>query len=481
MENKKIATLEISNNRLFIPAVLSFIDSLISQHRDYDIARCNQLRFIMTRMLLNRIENAYPNSKGMLAVELSIVDDYLEISVRDKGVPLWVDFSYDEHLISSDTETFQKFVLDKCIDIAGVEKLGKNGQRVFVRQKIHNPFKFEAPRPYSETKPLDTNITIKPVVTEQDAIEAIRCIYSEYGYSYAYEKLYYVDNLKRMIEDGELMSFLAVNEHGQTAGHFALAFSDLFKNMPELSTVVTRREFRGLGLFAKFIDYAEKIAKEKGIRAIMAQPVAFHPISQKAFLRSGYTATSLLLSYISSDIESEYNKNDERLDLFACIKMLDEDATAVFYPPCEIKDFVAKVCEKSGLKAEFKDDKHLALHTIVRIEDNVPLKMKRIILSEAGEDVEKTIKDTLADSVRRKHEMLELFISLRHPSCEEAYTVAKKCRFTLSGILPGAENDDYIIMQLLIKSVRSYDQLVTVGEFEELTQDIKALTEKREK
>ena len=108
--------------------------------------------------------------------ELSIVDDYLEVSVRDKGVPQWIDFSYDEHLISSDTENFQKFVLDKCIDCVGLEKLGKDGQRVYVRQKIRNPINFETPQPYELTKPLDTNITIKAVETQEDAIEAIRCI-----------------------------------------------------------------------------------------------------------------------------------------------------------------------------------------------------------------------------------------------------------------------------------------------------------------
>lgn len=478
MVNKKIATLEIGNNRIFIPAVLNFIDALISQHKNFDIARCNQLRFVTTRLLLNRIENAYPNSYGKIFVELSIIDDYLEISVRDKGVPQWVDFSYNEELISTDVTNFRKFILDKCIDTAGMEKLGKDGQRIYIRQRIHNPLNFETPKPYAETKALDTNITIKAVTTEAEAIEAIRCIYSEYGYSYAYEKLYYVDNMLRMIENGELMSFLAVNEHGQTAGHFALAFSDLFKNMPELSTVVTRKEFRGLGLFKKFIDHAEDIAKEKGFRAMMGQPVAFHPMSQKAFLKNGYTATSLLLSYISSDIESEYNKQGERLDLFASIKMMDKNATSTLYPPCEIKDFVAKICNKAGLKTELKDEKSTALNTCVQIEDNASLQMKRIILTESGEDVEKILKDTVKDSIRRKNEMIELFISLRSPSCEKGYNTAKKCRFVLSGIIPGAENDDYIVMQMLIKSVRHYDHLVTVGEFEELTQEIKALAKK---
>lgn len=454
------------------------MDALVNQHRNYDVRSYNQLRFVASEILTNRIENAYPNSTGKLYVEFFIKDDFFEVSVRDMGVPHWIDLSYNEESIAKDKSHFRKFLLDKCIDSAGLEKLGKEGQRVFIRRKIRNPLEFEPPKPYKETEALDTNVTIRAVSTEEDAIEAIRCIYSEYGYSYAYEKLYYVENLLRMIKDGEIMSFIAVNDHGQTAGHFALTFSDLFRNMPELSTVVTRKQFRGLGLFAKFIAHAEKVAEEKGVRAIMAQPVAFHPMSQKAFLRAGYTATSLLLSYIGSDIESEYNKDGNRLDLFACVRMIDKNASCTLYPPEEIRDFTADIYRRLNCKAEIKKGFGKASENVIKIEENTILKMKRIVLLESGGDIEQMLKDMVMDSIRKKHEMIELFISLRSPTCQQGYDAAKKSRFTLSGLMPGGENDDYVVMQLLIKNDRSYSQLVTVGEFEELTRNIKALAEK---
>ncbi len=481
METTKIATLEIQNKRIYIPAVLSFIDSLTVQHRIYDISNYNRLRFVITEVLQNRIKKAYPNSTGTLYIDISIIGDYLEIAIRDKGVPEWIDFSYDESLITNEENEFKKYILNKYVDIAGIEKLGKNGQRIFLRQKIRNPLEFQPPAPYQETEVLDTNISIKAVETEADAIEAIRCIYSEYGYSYAYERLYYVDNLLRMIKAGEIMCFLAVNEHGQTAGHFALVFSDLYKNMPELSTVVTRKEFRGLGLFAKIIEHTEKIAREKGLRAIMGQPVAFHPFSQKAFLRGNYTATSLLLSYINSDTESEYNKSGTRMDLFACVKMIDKDASCTLYPPSEIKDFVTNICNKLELKADIRDNHDISEASVVSMEDNSNLKIKRLIVTDGSDDVEDIILNAVKDSIRKKQEMVELFISLRTPSCDHTYKAAKKCLFKLSGLLPGSENDDYIVMQLLINSERSYDQLVTVGDFEELTQQVINLVEKENK
>lgn len=478
MYTKQIASLEIYNQKLYIPAVLSFIDSIVSNHSDYDITRYNNLRYVVTEMIKRRVKLAYPETRGKIYVDLFIKDDFFEVSVRDKGVPEWFDFNTREMPAKTEQEEFYKFILHRFVDQVGVEKLGKDGQRMYVRQKIMNPLNFKPPKPYKEMEALDKNITIKPVKTEQDVIEAIRCIYSEYGYSYTYEKLYYVDSFLRMIENGDIMSFLAVNEHGQTAGHFALAFSDLFEGMPEISTVVTRKEFRGMGLFSKFIDHSIEIAKEKGFQALLGQPVAFHPMSQKAFLRGGFTATSLLLSYVGSDIESEYNPDKERLDLFSSVKLLDPNASCTLYPPNDLTEFVENIYTKAGYQHQIYAENVIAENTRICLEEKCSQHMKRVILREAGADLETILKEVVTDAIRKKDEMIELFLSLRTPSCEHGYKTAKKCGFVLSGLIPGAKNDDYLVMQILLQKERNYDQLIAVGEFEEVLEEIKQLTEK---
>lgn len=478
MHTQELASLKIYNQKAYIPAVLSFIDSIVSSHKEYDVSRCNNQRYVVTEMLKRRINRAYPGERGEIYVELFIRDGFFEISIRDKGVPEWFDFNTRGMPEKMDQGEFYKYILRSFVDQVGVEKLGKDGQRMYVRQKIVNPLQFKAPDPYKEQEVLDKNITIRPVKTEKDVIEAIRCIYSEYGYSYSYEKLYYVDSFLRTIESGAIMSFLAVNEHGQTAGHFALSFSELFEGMPEISTVVIRKEFRGLGLFSAFIDHSIAIAKENGFRALMGQPVGFHPMSQKAFLRGGFTATSLLLSYVGADIESEYNPNKERLDLFSSVKILDPSAREEIYPPKELADFVKKIYTRAGCGYRLGTERATAENTQIRLEENCSQQMKRVILREAGMDCETILNEVVRDAIRKKDEMIELFLSLRTPSCEHGYEAAKKCGFVLSGLIPGARNDDYLILQILLQKERNYDQLVTVGEFEELTKEIARLTSK---
>ena len=472
MNKRKLASLEITNDKGFIFPVMSFIDSLVQRHTAIDASRYQQIRFVALEVLKQRIENSYPGSKGEIFVELYIVGDFFEISVRDKGIPGWQDFSFDKSGIAENKKDLRNYMISLYVDEIGMEKLGSEGQRVFVRKKILNPLNFVKPEPYEETAILDTNITIRPVVTEADVIEAIRCIYAEYGYSYSYERLYYVNSFMALIKSGEIMSFLAVNDHGQTAGHFLLAFSDLYKNMPEVSTVVVKKEFRGLGLFAKFMDYCDKVGKEHGFRALMGQPVTFHPMSQKAFLRAGYTATSLLMSYINPEIESEYNKDGERLGLSVSVKILDKDAYSKIYVPKEIKDFAQKIYSRLGMKYDLcqsceKDD-----FTEMSAETSTALKMSKIIVRKAGEDLEEEFRQAIMDAIKKKSEMIELVLCLNSKSCAYAYEIAKKCDFSLSGIIPGAEKGDYIIMQMLLGDKIDYDKLVLVGEFEELRSDI---------
>ena len=64
---RKIASIEINNKKLYIGAVLNFMDSIVSNHTTHDFSRYNRLRFVLGEILKRRIENAYPGSDGKRA------------------------------------------------------------------------------------------------------------------------------------------------------------------------------------------------------------------------------------------------------------------------------------------------------------------------------------------------------------------------------------------------------------------------------
>ncbi|MBR6647392.1 MAG: hypothetical protein IKL09_07745, partial [Clostridia bacterium] len=133
MNKRKLASLEITNDKGFIFPVMSFIDSLVQRHTSVDASIYQQIRFVALEVLKQRIENSYPGSKGDIFVELYIVGDFFEISVRDKGIPGWQDFSFDKSTISENKKDLRNYMISIYVDEIGMEKLGNNGQRVFVR------------------------------------------------------------------------------------------------------------------------------------------------------------------------------------------------------------------------------------------------------------------------------------------------------------------------------------------------------------
>lgn len=477
MNRKKLASLEIYNNKIYLMPTLSFIDALVIQHSKLEVDRYQNFRLVVEKALCRRIDHAYPGSRGIIEVELFISDRYFEVSIKDKGVPEWQDLTSQNKKVI-DIRELDSHLLITYADGVGMEKLGKDGQRIYFQLNIVHALEFKKPEPYTEEEVLDTNITIRPVQTEKDALEAIRCIYSEYGYSYSYECLYHIDSFMEMIRNGSLMSFLAVNDHGQTAGHFALSFTEFYKDMPELSTVVTRNGFRGLGLFAKFIDHCFALAKEHHFRAIMGQPVGFHPISQKAFIRAGFTATSLLMSYLGADVESEYNRDQSRLDLCAGVRIMDSDATSSICPPRELIPLITKVYNHLGWQYEIRQSQKEAEATVLTREDIPTLKVTKIILSKAGSDLKPLLEQIIRDTIRQKNEMIELVFALSDDSCEYGYLIAKECGFSLSGLIPGGGNGDYLIMQAFPGDEAHYERLVLVGDYEELKNDILELIHK---
>jgi len=130
MKMKRIAALEIPSQKIFISAVLSFLDAVADHHPNLEYSRYNRLRYVVGEILANRVENAYPGTVGPLKVEVFLGDDCCEVSVKDKGVPTWTDFSYDGDTNFRDTKKLRNYLLELFTDDIGMEQLGKNGPQV---------------------------------------------------------------------------------------------------------------------------------------------------------------------------------------------------------------------------------------------------------------------------------------------------------------------------------------------------------------
>ena len=125
-------------------------------------------------------------------------------------------------------------------------------------------------------------------------------------------------------------------------------------------------------------------------------------------------------------------------------------------------------------------DHTLAENTVIKIANNKNFGIKNIVLSESSDSLSGILKNAIEDAVYEKCELIELLILLNDSSCQHGFETAMKEGFVFAGIIPGSENGDYIMMEMLMGTNCKYDKLETVGAYEELKNDLIAIAERRD-
>ena len=469
----KVASISITDDERFIDGALDFIDH-ISKGLGFQADKEMKIRIVCEELLSDRIKNAY-SASGFINVEISLTTDVLEVSVHDKGFPYWKSESkYDPGNIGEGAPGLEDFLIAKLADSSGSEKLGREGQRIFVRFALPVPIELTK-REINERTPLDYNVTIREVKPEsdEDIISAITCIYDEYRYSYGYERLYYPEHFKELITQGKYRSFIAANAYDEAAGHYGLAFSDDYPGMPEWTGVVVQHGFRGKGLFEAMLVHSIESAKSMSARAIMTQPTAYHTATQKITLRYGFTATGILFQYTNADLISEYNTNGRRLDLAIAVRFLDCDTRKAVYLPEKHTGFIDGLYHRLGASRDLLNPEPPARETILKHEINSMMKSAKVVVSAVGEYFENELAQVMRVIRKNRAEMAEMLINLSAPAAPFAYEKAKAFGYFFTGIIPCCgETPDYLVMQNLFGGEIDPGVITTIGEYTELLEYI---------
>lgn len=471
-----IASLRLPDEKQILAPTLAFIAQVCADN-GLDEIKALKLRIACEEILLDRIENAYSGG-GEVRVDLGLSGSNLEVSIVDKGAPYWKkENRYNPEAVNTAAIGLEDFLISRMADGAGMEKLGRDGQRFFIKASLPQP-PVASERGIKDEKPLDHDFRIRSTrPDEEDIIKAIACIHNEYGYSYGYERLYYPELFKQLIERGEFHSFLAVNAHDQVAGHFGLAFSGIAPDMPEMATGVVKRSFRGNNLFDGMMRHLLRAADELGVSALMMQPTAYHTATQHLALRYGFTATGFLFHYTNPDLVSEYNKNGSRLDLAVAVKSLKKHNPAIVYCPPKLQGFVGRTYERLGIEYEFENGEHDTDLEEMNSEINPLMRSGKIIVWRSGNDFPHTLTRLTREYLRNKLEMIELLISINDPGAPSAYGHARKLGYVFTGFMPCGGRGDYLLLQHFAGMELDTTRLATEGQFTEILEELASLGE----
>ncbi len=397
-------------------------------------------------------------------IEIEVLKEFddIVISIKDKGLP---------YVLS---ENQRRILSNGFVYRYELSQLGSEGQRLSFYLKPDLDDSYKLPEIISEEL-LDNNFTfLKTDETDEQINEAIKCIYSTYGYDYIHESIYKIDYFRSLLQEKTFISTLAKNEHNQYLGHVGLTENKYFPGLFELGNLVTKPFARGNSIANRLTNYILKCADDfSTIQGCFAECVLFHRGSQRISNECGFTPLGFVFHALPPHMAEEvYRDGNRRLDFALNISMKNHDKLHNLYLPNDVKDYVLNIFEKENVKYELSSDINESVNSKINTSINNYTKASTIIIDESSNDIEMKIKDILNGSEVKDSEVVYCYLNINHFGCINCYNVLRSLGFIFTGLFPGSNRGDYLLLEHLLDKPLEYNKLLLEPNFELLLQDI---------
>lgn len=416
------------------------------------------------------------------------------IQFKDKGFPFDPTEipDYNPKIKSNVLESkgLGTFLIKQLVDEVSYINLGRNGKEIVlfkylnkksIKDIISKP-ELEKAEKEKKSQPLPEG-SVKFSVRRMKPGEAIavsKCAYTTYGLTYVHEDIYFPERVRDMNIKGELISYVAVSDNNEIMGHLALEIEERDPNFPQVGMAFVNPKYQGHGcmriLNTKMIEDAEK----ENFYGIYARGVTTHPFSQKVMEKFGFNDTAI---FLSSGVGREYKgiSEDEtrRESVVIMARYLHPLDEMIIYPPKEHLNIIKKIYNNLNLKPKFSDSIPKGIieknHSIIKVNIDNLNHVAIINVIEFGKDILFEVSKSLNDFCHKRYETIYLNMKLSDPLTAKYSSEFEKMNFFFSGIMPGSDNNDELVLQYLNNYIVDYDKVMIASDFgNELKEYIKS-------
>ncbi len=433
----------------------------------------SKLEIALEEAMLNIITFGFPDQKdAYFNVSVNISDMDFEIIIHDQGKP------YDFENVGDDLSSSAGIKLMRGLTDGIIFKNlgGKGREQHLIKHLTALPEYTKSPVEEKVCDLGDLQFDIHPL-RRDEAIEVSQCVYDEFGYTYPSEVVYYPEQYYEACQKHDYFSLVATAPNGEIAGHLALIFSPHFQGIAEMGIGVVKKKFRNYSLMSKLTDEIIRIAENKfKLNALTAQPVVYHPYTQKICNKTNFTACGFVLHYLNYDLVTTFDDVGDRGNVAVAFRVFRDELKEI-YVPQEIREMVSFIVSLSNLKRNVSDGAVPAEGSLSEVITDINQRMKigKVFIERAGSDIQATLKNSLLATKREKCAVVELFINMSDPCAPFTYEKAKEFDYFCTGILPCTQNGDYLTMQCLLSDVVDYDALHTIEPFTTLSSYVRGL------
>ena len=406
------------------------------------------------------------------------------IQFGDKGFPFdpieIPDYDPKNKSNVLETKGLGTFLIKQFVDEVSHINLGKNGKEILLfkyldRKSIKDiitKLEIEKAEKEKKAKPLPKG-SIKFTVRRMKPDEAIavsKCAYTTYGLTYVHEDIYFPERVRDMNIKGELISYVAVSENNEIMGHIALEIEKRDPKFPQLGMAFVNPKYQGHGCMRIMNTKMIEDAVKENFYGIYARGVTTHPFSQKVIVKFGFNETAI---FLSSGVSREYKgiREDEtrRESVVILARYLHPLDEMIIYHPKEHLNIIKRIYDNLGLKPKFFGSIPKGIiekdHSIIKVSIDNLNHIAIINVIEFGKDILLEIKKSLNDFCHKRYETIYLNLKLNDPLTAKYSSEFEKMNFFFSGIMPGSDNNDELVLQYLNNYIVDYDKVVIASDF----------------
>jgi len=460
----------------YLPVALDYVRNLAKlagfESRDY-----TGLEIATEEAVTNVIRHAFaPGERSSFDIRCEIQATSMMVAVCDRGIPFdpsrVADYKPGNDLDGLSAAGLGGYLMKNMVDQIEYINLGTGGKetrliKYLPAKAITEQIECGVENPKDET-PSRAQVAGKlsaRAMNPSEAVEVSRCFFEAYGYSYVYEDIYFPDRIAALNRSGELFSAVVVNDRGEVLCHSALLFARHLPGIAEVAMAATRPQYQGQALAPLLQTTILTEAVRCKLKGLYSNVVCAHPYSQRVVRKAGAKETCFLLAHSldSTSIKGIAEKAADRGSVIVYYLPLQRDAeVATIFPPAEHQDIILDLYKNLEMPVQLGGP--ISIESLTgesEIELSINKHRQTAVLSfhRYGQDFFKRLHDALYRIKKERVQVVEAYLNLHDPQTRNIALHLEKENFLFTGLIPGVEGGDRLVMQYFNGIVVDYDMI----------------------
>lgn len=408
----------------------------------------------------------------------------MSVSIHSNCIPMDIEkmnsvgCADKKEILQHNISSLGAFITNKLADNLSYTNKGRSGQFIYFEKNLPQ----EA---VVENKIFEQNHSELQVKTDfefylrrlkpEEALFISQLAYYAYHVSYMNDKIYYPESVRKLNEQGEMISIVAVNkENEDIIGHTAAVQEEL-SGLPELSVAFVNPQYRGGGCLHKGSNFLIEMLTEQKVEGLFVHAVTTHPYSQKAAFKLGLRETTLLISRLTPLLMNEIKNEDQpRESLLRMHLPLVPQNTKTIYAPKHHSEMIAgiyqNVSQPVNIITEYAQNNlaeiDLPENDMPEIEVSVDsYGCSHIYLKKYGKDAKAHIDKTLKSMCVNRIESIYLYLPLESMETISYCEKFESLQFFFGGVIFKKDNKQYLLLQYLNNQIYQYDTVSVFSDF----------------